>query len=99
MKSLTVDNWEEYVLNNTKQDVLVYFYSIGCYECTNLKPMYYHLAKRFEANPNILFARINIGDNDVDNVSIKQVPEFKLFKSNNKDPINFIYTKVQSTFI
>ncbi|KAL4490274.1 hypothetical protein ABPG72_004313 [Tetrahymena utriculariae] len=100
VKPVVADNWDEYVYKNNKQDVLVFFYSIGCYHCDQFKPTFYQLAHRLKHNPHLLLVRVNIRDNDIPDVNVKRTPEFKLYKSNQKDsPVNFIYSTKQSTLI
>lgn len=82
MKHVVKDNWDEYVYKNNKQDVLVFFYSIGCNDCYNLKPMLYFLAYRLHLNKNLLIVRVNIGDNEIPDVVVKKPPEFKFYKAN-----------------
>ncbi|KAL4440801.1 hypothetical protein ABPG74_013782 [Tetrahymena malaccensis] len=100
VKPVVADNWDEYVYKNNKQDVLVFFYSIGCYHCDQFKSTFFHLAHRLKHNPHLLLVRVNIGDNDIPDVQVKRTPEFKLYKANQKDsPVNFIYSTKQSTLI
>ncbi|EAR85072.2 thioredoxin (macronuclear) [Tetrahymena thermophila SB210] len=100
VKPVVAENWDEYVYKNNQQDVLVFFYSIGCYHCDQFKPTFYHLAHRLKHNPHLLLVRVNIGDNDIPDVHIKRTPEFKLYKANQKDsPVSFIYSTKQSTLI
>jgi len=79
------DNFKEHVINNDK-DVLVLFYTRNCLNCKLLLPKYEKIAKIIKENNNkIVFCKINMADNEVENEDILSFPFIKLYPGNNKD--------------
>ena len=79
------NNFKEKVFNND-YDVMVLFYTLNCLNCKILLPNYEKLAKKVkEKNNKIIFYKINMGDNEVENEEISSFPCIKLYSWYNKD--------------
>jgi len=85
--------WNDIVVNNEK-DVLVEFYAPGCYQCEQIEPAYAEVADRVRNNKNLVLARLDSTQNEIDGVVISGTPTFKFFKRGRKDdPIPMYGTK------
>lgn len=87
---VTADSFKEIVLND-QNDVFLYVYSDYCMSCKSIYSIITILAQSFylEGITNILIAKLNIDNNDIDSNYIKEsnksLPILKLFKSGEKD--------------
>ncbi|EPX72764.1 protein disulfide isomerase [Schizosaccharomyces octosporus yFS286] len=80
---VVADNYNQVVLDSTK-DVLVEFYAPWCGHCKNLAPTYESLAEKYADNKNVVVAKVDATENDLD-VSISGFPTIMLFKANDKE--------------
>lgn len=79
------DNFKEKVINN-ENDILVLFYTLDCVHCKIFLPKYENLAKTTkEKNKKIMFYKINMADNEIENEDILSFPCIKLYPGNKKD--------------
>ena len=61
---MTGDTWNEIVADRSK-DVLVLYYTSGCDECTKVEGNMRKVAKKLrKVAPDLLFAKINMSDNE-----------------------------------
>ena len=76
-------NFKDKVINND-DDVLVLFYTPNCLHCKVLFPKYEIIAKNIkEKNNKIIFFKINMAENEVENEEILSFPCIKLYPGNN----------------
>ena len=87
--------FEKEVINNNK-DVVVLFYSPLCkhltQNCKELLQNYSDVAKKLKKlNPNLIMAKIDGIENEVESIQISSFPKIKLFPGNekNKTPIDY----------
>lgn len=94
-------NYQQEIINNDK-DVLIIFYATWCEHCKRVLPIFEGLAKKLKKNnPNLLFAKINAAENDVEGVNINSFPTIKFYPANKKKnkPIEFEQERTESEFI
>ena len=87
--------FENEVINNNK-DVIVLFYSPLCkhltQNCKDLLKNYSDIAKKLKKlNPNLIMAKIDGIENEVESIQISSFPKIKFFPGNkkNKPPIDY----------
>lgn len=83
--------YKKEVIDNDK-DIMVLFYSPSSNESMQLLSIYEKVAKKIkEKNSNIIFAKINGIENEVDSVIIYGFPTIKFYPGNkkNRPPINY----------
>ena len=79
------NNFKDKVINNNN-DVIVLFYTPNCLYCKVLLPKYEKLAKKMkEKNNKILFTKINMADNEIENEDVLGFPCLKFYSGNKKD--------------
>lgn len=79
------------VINNDK-DVLIYFFAPWCEHCKEFYPGLEKLARKMKKkNPNLLFAKMDATENDIEDYPINKYPTIKFYPGNakNKEPIHF----------
>ena len=79
------------VLDNDK-DVLMYFYAPWCKHCKEFYPNYEKLARKLKAkNPNLIMAKMDATENDIEYFPINKYPTIKFYPGNakNKEPLHF----------
>ena len=78
------------VIDNGK-DIVVLFYTNNCLHCKVLFPKYEKLAKKIkERNNEIIFTKINMAENEIENEDILSFPCIKLYPGNKKNRNNAI---------
>ena len=87
--------FEREVIYN-KKDVVVLFYSTLCkhllQNCKELLQNYAEVAEKLiRLNPNLIMAKIDVIENEVESIHISSFPKIKLFPANKKDkaPIDY----------
>ena len=88
---LVGNTFEKEVINNNK-DVMVLFYSPLCFHCKALIPKYEEIAKKLkDKNKNLILAKINVMENEVESIGDYGFPKIKFYPGNKKDkpPINY----------
>ena len=84
------NNFYDKVLDNGN-DILVLFYTNNCLHCKVLFPKYEKLAKKIkEKNNEIIFTKINMAENEIENEDILSFPCIKLYPGNRKNRNNSI---------
>lgn len=79
------------VLDNNK-DVVMYFFAPWCEHCKEFYPGYEKLARKLKnKNPNLILAKMDSTENDIEDFPIKKYPTIKFYPGNakNKEPIHF----------
>ena len=86
---------EKEVINNNK-DVILLFYSPLCkhlpQNCKDLLQNYSDVAKKLKKlNPNLIIAKIDGIENEVESIQISSIPKIKFFPGNKKNqtPIDY----------
>ena len=73
------------VIDNDK-DVVIYFYAPWCEKCQNFYPKYERLARKLRKNnKNLLFAKMDATENDIEYFAINKYPTIKFYPGNKKD--------------
>ncbi|EGR30976.1 protein disulfide isomerase, putative, partial [Ichthyophthirius multifiliis] len=100
VKRLSRNDWDRYVKNNTEQDVILFFYYLGCSECVAQRDFFWRTAYRMKNNANILFARIDVQRNDLEDIKITNFPHFRMYKIGQYNkPIQIMYQNTPNKFI
>ena len=70
--------------------ILVEFYAPWCGHCKNLAPHYDEAAKRLANNPNIMLAKVDSTENEVEGLDIQGFPTLKFWgRDKSQDPIEY----------
>lgn len=88
VKILTAENFDSVVMDETK-DVLVEFYAPWCKHCQAFDPIYNYLAQTLQKNKSTIVAKIDVTKNDLETVKIRGFPTIRLYRSDNKEGLNF----------
>ena len=83
--------FEKEVINN-KKDVMLLFYAPWCTHCKELAPKYEEVAKKLKSqNPQLLIAKIDGSQNEVESIAITGFPTIMFFPGNkkNQNPIEY----------
>ena len=83
--------YKKEVLENDK-DVVIYFFAPWCEHCKEFYPKYEQLARKLkDKNPNLLMAKMDATENDIEDFPINKYPTIKFYPGNakNKEPIHF----------
>ena len=84
------NNFYDKVIDNGN-DIMVLFYTNNCLHCKVLFPKYEKLAKKIkEKNNEIIFTKINMAENEIENEDILSFPCIKLYPGNKKNINNAI---------
>jgi protein disulfide isomerase len=82
-------NYDQVVRSSSK-DFLIMYFATWCGHCTQFKPKFEELAKRFAQNTNLGFAKIDGVNNLVEDVAISGYPTLYFFKNGQKSsPIQY----------
>ena len=105
IKTVVRDNWDQ-IVGESNTNVIMMYYSTTCRHCAEFKKTYLKIAQKYAASleqKNLVFAELNINENDVDNLVIKMVPSLYFYRAGDKsNPIEFVYKNTQEnveTFI
>ncbi|XP_055341439.1 protein disulfide-isomerase-like [Paramacrobiotus metropolitanus] len=77
------------LFSESQKDVLVEFYSPHCGACQALEPIYNFLAEKFQNDESIIIAKLDVTENDLDNVEISNYPTIHLYRRGEKVPVVF----------
>jgi protein disulfide-isomerase A1 len=95
VKIIVGKTFQKEVIDNEK-DVMILFYSPLCYHlhenCKELLQNYPEVAKKLKKlNPNLIMAKIDAIENEVESIQISSFPKVKFFpgKKKNKAPIDY----------
>ena len=73
----------ESIVMDTNKDVFIEFYAPWCGHCKSLAPKYEQLGKAFEAEPNVVIAKVDGTENDTP-VDVQGFPTLFFYPANNK---------------
>ncbi|XP_063623680.1 protein disulfide-isomerase [Cydia splendana] len=83
VKVLVATNFDEVVFDPTKK-VLVEFYAPWCGHCKQLVPIYDKLGEHFEADDDVVIAKIDATANELEHTKITSFPTIKLYTKDNQ---------------
>jgi len=76
-------NFEDVVMDETK-DVLLEVYAPWCGHCKSLEPTYTKLAEAYAGSNDVVIAKMDGTENEVDGLSIKGFPTLKFYPKGKK---------------
>jgi len=89
LKELVGSTFEQVALNKARY-VFVYFYSATCgAPCEELEPAIEQLAENMKKRHNIIIARMNGAENEMELFKIRSYPTLKLLKSGDNEVVEF----------
>lgn len=88
VRVLVGKNFQEVVYESGK-DVLVEFYAPWCGHCKKLTPIYEEVAKKYRAFDDLIIAKVDSTENEIEGIAIQGFPTLKFFKRGNKTPIEY----------
>jgi len=84
VRTIVGKNFEQVVMDHTK-DVLVEFYAPWCAHCKALEPIYDELASKLSHHENLIIAKIDATQNEVNGITIRSFPTIRLWKKDEKE--------------
>ena len=93
MRTLVGTNFEDMVFDKLK-DVVVFFHSVWCVECTDIMPMYSKVAENLASSESddILFAKIDTFNNEGMEMpeAMAGEPIIRIYRADDKEnPVEF----------
>lgn len=90
VKEVVGSNFKEVALNKARY-VFVYFYSPSCESCEELGPVMDQLAEKMKmkGKRNIVIAKMNGAENEIEIFKVRTYPTLKLFKSGDNEVVEF----------
>jgi len=81
-------NWDT-VVNDPTKDVFVFYFAAFSRECKELYSVWDELAIYTKASDDLVIARFNAPQNEVENLTVPKYPYFLLYPKDNKQGVEF----------
>lgn len=82
IKVLTGENFDSVAYDDNKH-VLVEFYSPDCDICKKLAHLYEDIAENYKSKSDLIIAKVDAAQNEIDGIPIYEYPTFKFFPKGN----------------
>ena len=88
---------EKEIISNNK-DVMLLLHTPWCKNCNKILPNYEEIAKKLKAkNPNLILAKMDYSQNDVDFINVSELPTIIFFPGNKKNKPPLLYNGKKTT--
>ena len=82
------NHFRNYIINSSRQLILVYYYATWSRECEELTPIVESISRKYPLLLDVLKVNIDVEKNLVHWGGVKSVPTLYLFKTGNDQPID-----------
>jgi len=89
VKVLVTTNFAEVALDK-KKDVFVEFYAPWCGHCKTLAPIWEQVAEKYESRSDLVIAKVDSTENEIDGVDIEGFPTLIMFKKGDNEKVDFV---------
>jgi len=88
VKVLVTSNFEEVAMDKSK-DVFVEFYAPWCGHCKALAPIWDQIAEKYEGRKDLVLAKVDATENEVDGTEIEGFPTLIMYKKETNEAIDY----------
>jgi len=88
VKVLVSTNFEEVAMDKTK-DVFVEFYAPWCGHCKSLAPIWEQIAEKYADKKDLVIAKVDGTENEVDGVEIEGFPTLIMYKKETNEAVDY----------
>jgi len=89
VKVLVTTNFEEVAMDKTK-DAFVEFYAPWCGHCKSLAPIWDQIAAKYEDRSDLVIAKVDATENEVDGVEVEGFPTLIMFKKETNEAVDYV---------
>eukprot|EP00092_Neocalanus_flemingeri_P004114 GFUD01004426.1.p1 GENE.GFUD01004426.1~~GFUD01004426.1.p1 ORF type:complete len:519 (+),score=155.88 GFUD01004426.1:230-1786(+) len=89
VKVLVTTNFEEVALDKTK-DAFVEFYAPWCGHCKSLAPIWDQIAEKYQDRKDLVIAKIDATENEVDGAEVEGFPTLKMYKKESNEAVDYV---------
>ncbi|KAB0796259.1 hypothetical protein PPYR_10320 [Photinus pyralis] len=86
--TLVADNFDS-VVSDASKDVLVEFCSPTSTHCIEMNQEYEEVGRHFKGTSDVIIARLDVTANELDNVNVKTLPTFHLYRKGDNKVIEY----------